>query len=194
MDGKIVEVMKALQTYLKANLPALKGVMFAPGAFNDEAVNRLITNSGTVHLSFLGLRQTEQMAGGHQYIQAAFGAYVAASGQKEPQFAAINVLEAVAAVLSSAGNGDDAGLGVTYALEPVIGTIENLYTKETAKRGVALYGMTFAVPIVIGAAVFEGDLDTWNQIINMAGLDGTDTPIELDFDNDERVEAVDGEP
>ncbi len=190
MDGKIVEVMKALRVYLLAKLPALRAVEISPGVFDDDEVKRIVSRSDTLHLAFLGVNRAEQTVGGPLQFHAAFGAYIATSGV-DRVFAGLNTLEVVASLLSTAGEGDDEGLGVTYTGTPVIGSIENLYGKEVGKRGLAILGLAFAVPVIIGRELFGGDLSTLNQILQLQGLDGTQDEIVLDFDNDERVEAID---
>lgn len=192
MDGKIVAIMKALQTYLVAQLPSLKTVEISPGVFDDDEVKRITTNANTLHLAFLGLNRIEMSPGGPLRTFASFGAYVAATGPNRV-YLGLNMLEAVAIVLAGAGEGEDEGLGVDYIETPVIGSMENLYSKDNGKRGVAIAGLSFAIPVHIGKETFGRDLIEVDDILYLAGLDGTETEMVLDYDNDERVEPLDDE-
>ena len=191
MDGKIVETQKAIAAYLKDKLPSLQRLEMTAGAFNEDEVKRLVTTSDTVHLGFLGTGLIEQEVGGPLRILAAYGAYIAVTG-RDRVHRGTNTLEAVAIVLAGAGHGDDDGLGVTFT-EPVrIGEIQNLYDKEAGSRGVAIYALSFMVPITLGKETFGGDIDVLDQMVRMSGPEGD--PVIMDPTNTKLLEPVHAQP
>lgn len=156
-DGKFYEVMDAIKTFLTAQLaaPIINRIEIYEGAYDEEGVMRLVTNSGVVHLAFLGANNTEELPGGPAIMYASYSLYIASVGNDRVR-TALNRLEAMANCLISAGH-NNPGLNVTYTLPIIIGSMENLYNKEAGKKGVAIFGLSFAVPILLGEQVFASD-------------------------------------
>jgi hypothetical protein len=172
-DGKIYEAQVAIQTYLESKLQDIRRIDLFEGVFDDDELKRFITAPDSLRLSFLGAANIDRMPGGELVLMASFGIYsVTVGGSKTRD--AINRMEACVALLSGAGIGEDEGFGVPYTMPVVIGEIQNLYTKDAGVRGVAIYAMSFVVPILVGQAVFANDLANYDPTTwQLSGYDGS---------------------
>lgn len=190
-DGRIVSCLKAVRTYLLAQDRAAIGiddVEIIPGAWTDRMTEKLITTQETVHLAFLGFRQTEHGAGGSDSSDAVFGAYVCVTGNEGEMLEGINKLEFVASALASCGMADDEGLGIAMAENPKVVNLENLYTKMASERGVAIYGLSFYCTVYLGKAAFDTDTEETETDMLHVGLVGDDSANLLDeIEDDERL-------
>jgi len=156
-NGKFYELMEAIQTYLTAQLPPpiLQRIEIYEGVYDADGVMRLVTSEGVAHLAFLGVNNIDELAGGPANLHASFAVYIASSGVARVR-KALNRLEAIAIKMIGVGhNGLD--LGVTYVGQPVIGSIENLYSKPAGQNGVVIYGLSFAIPILLGDMIFKDE-------------------------------------
>lgn len=161
-DGKFYEVMSALKTYLAARLsPMVNRVELYEGAYDDKGVMRMVSNAGVVHIAFLGAANVAEGPGGPATVYASYGAYLATSGNDRIR-TALNRLEGIAVALINCGHDQDAGLGITHTLPVIVGSVENLYNADAGKQGVAIFGLSFAVPIILGEDVFKSDDDPLN--------------------------------
>lgn len=187
MNGLIFQTLEAVRTGLQTVNPSL-AVELYEGIFDDEAITRVLTRSGTVHLTFLEANPALNRVGGETILNASYGAYVATSRGNRIQTGA-NAIEAVASALMSMGR-DPAVTMPAYTLPIAMGSIQNLYSKGVGERGVALYGMTFAVPLVIGQAIFKDDTKAYDPTRFVFQSQTGDDPAEvLDPADTERLEA-----
>ena len=175
---RIIELLTAIQTSLKAALPELYNCDLHGGRFDLKELNRIAARTPSIYIACLGSKALKDVATGESDLTLTLAAFVVtADKQGLPRLeGVINLAEAV--LLHVTNNrfglkGLSAGTNASY---------QNLYNGAIDKHGVALCSVTWEQTIRVGEDAFASTDQVFKDLY--WGLDPqTGTGNENEYDH-----------
>lgn len=177
------DVINSICKQIKTWLPDLKTCESHGGRFDLKEIQRISGQAPAVYVSILATGKPKEVGTGEQDIPVTFAAYVVATDRnKLPRaVAALNMTECLIVKVCGQNWGyPDQVFGAGTA------SSKNLYSGMIAKKGVALWAVTWQQTVRVGDDIFKTDLPMPSKLY-------TGLSPDIGEDNDDDYQVIENE-